>query len=355
MSIATISHYPALLKCVRTTLLEGQSKIEQEKVRTYWQTGKHIHEHILQHNGRAEYGKHVILKLSGDLDISDRVLDRTVQFYKAYSKISSTSTKLSWGHYCALLTVKDEKMRAGLEKAALANGWIVDQLETETRNANWKARMLSDDAEIPELPLPKLGAFWTYRIADSESIKARGPNQFWLDLGFSVFLELDNFKHPNLKSGDIVTSIKSNQGSYALVPCKVGAQFIAPSSGSKGVMNHAPTNDGHQLPAGLLYTYQAYVENVIDGDTLKVSIDLGFDMWTRHKLRLSKIDAFELDTPEGARAKAFVVRELKNEPYITIKSIKDDKYGRYLADVFYGKESKYLNQALLNEKLAVRV
>lgn len=66
-----------------------------------------------------------------------------------------------------------------------------------------------------------------------------------------------------------------------------------------------------------LFTYKGYVERVIDGDTLKVEIDLGFRNWTRQTLRLRGVDAPEVDTKEGRRAKEFVVGELKNESFVT--------------------------------------
>ena len=46
-NLGRISDYATLRKKVRTTLLEGQSKIEQEKIRTYWLTGKLINDFIL--------------------------------------------------------------------------------------------------------------------------------------------------------------------------------------------------------------------------------------------------------------------------------------------------------------------
>ena len=91
-----------------------------------------------------------------------------------------------------------------------------------------------------------------------------------------------------------------------------------------------------------------------DGDSIKVEIDLGFSVWTRQVVRLRGIDAFELDTREGERAKEFVEEALRPESFIVLKSFRSDKYDRYLADVWYGK-NEYLNQALLDSKLAVKV
>jgi micrococcal nuclease len=102
------------------------------------------------------------------------------------------------------------------------------------------------------------------------------------------------------------------------------------------------------------FTYQAYVEEVIDGDTLWAVIDLGLNGYTRQKLRLRGIDCPEISTAAGKRAKRFVEKALKPSPWIIINTHKDatDKYDRYLADIFYGKEETFLNQELLDEGLA---
>lgn len=136
-----------------------------------------------------------------------------------------------------------------------------------------------------------------------------------------------------------------------------------------------------------MFTYKAAVEKVIDGDTLLVSLDFGCPMSVSWKLRLRGIDCPEIDTEEGKRAKRFVESRLKGCDFIIVKTYKDrtDKFDRYLADVFYApqlpqsreaastprapggragvtsdfsdpaivvREGTYLNQELLNERLA---
>ena len=59
-------------------------------------------------------------------------------------------------------------------------------------------------------------------------------------------------------------------------------------------------------------------------------------------------------TELGKKAKAFVEEMLtKSKMSVIIRTIKSDKYDRYLADVWIANQ--YLNQALLDEGLAVRV
>ena len=85
-----------------------------------------------------------------------------------------------------------------------------------------------------------------------------------------------------------------------------------------------------------------------------VPLHLGFGILIREYLRLRGIDAPEMDTAEGKKAREFVERELGKADHVILSSTRPDKYGRYLADVFYGaKDEQYLNQRLLDEGLAV--
>ena len=62
----TLASYPVLLRRVRLAFAEGRERaadaVEREKVRTCWETGKLILEHILLNEKRADYGKQVIKK-----------------------------------------------------------------------------------------------------------------------------------------------------------------------------------------------------------------------------------------------------------------------------------------------------
>jgi len=77
------------------------------------------------------------------------------------------------------------------------------------------------------------------------------------------------------------------------------------------------------------YTYAATVDRIVDGDTLWCSIDLGFGIAVREKLRLRGINCPELGTPEGERAKKFVEKLLPAGSGIVIHSEKTrtEKWG----------------------------
>jgi endonuclease YncB( thermonuclease family) len=120
-----------------------------------------------------------------------------------------------------------------------------------------------------------------------------------------------------------------------------------------------------------LFTYKAIVENVVDGDTLAVRIDLGFNVWVSQRIRFRGINTAELvkggvpagEAPgRGEQAKAYVEEKLKDIEFIVIKTYKTDMYGRYVADVFYHPTIKnkedictagfFLNQEILAAGLA---
>lgn len=105
-----------------------------------------------------------------------------------------------------------------------------------------------------------------------------------------------------------------------------------------------------------LYVYRAKIRSVYDGDTFRADLDLGFDIWVFNQpFRL-----FGLDTPElsgssrlaGLVAKSFVTDRLKIGMPITIASVRDrtEKYGRFLAVVYYTPEGS-LAPVCLNDEL----
>lgn len=308
------SSYAALRQRVRKTLLEGQQKIEEQKVITYWQTGKHLHEHIFPHEIRSEhYGKAIIQKLSADLEVSDDLLYQCLRAYRALKNFDARQnsfSKLTWAHYRAAIRIPDEKKRLKLLEQAAKEGWVSRRLEIEVRNHNWAERVsLSKGKKPSPLPMVCLGPFYTYKIIRPESIHSRAQ-ELLLDLGFSHALEMDLFKE-KFAAETIVTSAEGSRD-YSLKKTE-GA-----------------TEDS-------LYTYKAFVEKVLDGDTLKVEFQLGFGNRQRETIRLNHIDCPEIDTPEGKAAKRFVESQLSSCEFITVKSIRTrkEKWGRYLGDIFF--------------------
>ena len=104
-----------------------------------------------------------------------------------------------------------------------------------------------------------------------------------------------------------------------------------------------------------MYEYNCKVVRVIDGDTVDVDIDLGFDVWlTKQRIRL-----FGVDTPEsltrdmvekkfGIMAKNFVKGRLPVASMQILRTRLDDsrgKFGRILGE--FVMEDTTLNQLLI--------
>jgi len=115
------------------------------------------------------------------------------------------------------------------------------------------------------------------------------------------------------------------------------------------------------------YLYKAIIKQVIDGDTVIVDIDLGFECYKKQRIRLANINAKELETIEGKKAFDFLRNKaVEIEDFIVIKTNKIDIYGRYVADIFYDpfpqqndygldevfEKGNYLNQEMIDEGLA---
>lgn len=94
-----------------------------------------------------------------------------------------------------------------------------------------------------------------------------------------------------------------------------------------------------------MYQYSAIVQNVVDGDTMEIDIDLGLSVWVRkEKIRLYGVNTPEVygvkkGSPEwerGTRSSEFVKSYVKANDRIIVETIKDkkEKYGRYLAVVY---------------------
>ena len=116
-----------------------------------------------------------------------------------------------------------------------------------------------------------------------------------------------------------------------------------------------------------MYKYKAKLIRVLDGDTLDVMVDLGFNVWIKRRVRLSGINAFEVRTrnkeikKKGLAAKAFLI-ELLGDDEFDLKSHGVGKYGRCLGEINLSKRyirtdkyhGKSINEALVKEGHAVR-
>lgn len=106
-----------------------------------------------------------------------------------------------------------------------------------------------------------------------------------------------------------------------------------------------------------MFTYKAELLRVVDGDTLDLKVDLGFDIFTHMRFRLFGVDTPEIRTRDlkekewGLRAKEFVVQtfaENGNKCIVNTQKDAKEKYGRYLATIVF--RDKSLNDMLVENK-----
>ena len=103
------------------------------------------------------------------------------------------------------------------------------------------------------------------------------------------------------------------------------------------------------------------VKNVVDGDTIDVVIDLGFDILFASRVRLAGIDTPESRTTDkaekalGIEAKEYLKKQLKDAKSVVIRTEKMDsseKYGRILGWVYVNGESESINNKMINDGYA---
>lgn len=107
----------------------------------------------------------------------------------------------------------------------------------------------------------------------------------------------------------------------------------------------------------MMYTYNAAILRVIDGDTVDIEVDLGFDIRTVQRVRMAGINAPEKNTQKGLLSKKWLEARLPLGKTVTIKSEKPgggDKYGRYLAWIVDDIDpDRTVNEVLISEGYAL--
>jgi micrococcal nuclease len=107
--------------------------------------------------------------------------------------------------------------------------------------------------------------------------------------------------------------------------------------------------------------YVKQVTKVVDGDTIDVVIDLGFDIGFTTRVRLAGIDTPESRTRDlaekalGLESKKYLADRLKDAKNIVIKTEKinsTEKFGRVLGWLYVNSEESSLNVEMINKGYA---
>ena len=103
-----------------------------------------------------------------------------------------------------------------------------------------------------------------------------------------------------------------------------------------------------------MYEYNAVLDRVVDGDTIDVTIDLGFKVWKKMRVRMEGINTPESRTrnkDEKARGKLaakFLSDAVSSGDVVLKTKLKDSrgKFGRVLATVWV--DGKNINQSMID-------
>ncbi|MBN2715858.1 MAG: thermonuclease family protein [Deltaproteobacteria bacterium] len=285
----------------------GVRQRNEQLVASFWEIG----DRIITGEKRAgiveRYGKKLVLQLSVDLtarfgDGFGRTNMFAIRRFRLTYERDELNDFLTWSHYKTLLSVRDPQIRSALEREVVAQRLSDTRLQEMVRQA--KPRKVAQSGEA--LLHPRKGRLHLYRVVTKER---RGRKQHLLDCGFNVTRKVRLNGIKRLSDGDYLASEKvaENEYRFELTECEGGER----------------------------YCYLAELLDVVDGDTLVLRVDVGFDTFVVERFRLRGIDAPEVQTADGRRAKQYVTRRVKPGSPVLLFTYGCDMYGRYLADVFY--------------------
>ncbi len=125
-------------------------------IQTYWEIGRIIVEEEQGNSDRAEYGKQLVTDLSKRLTkeygkgFSKSNLFNMRNFYLSFPIFQTLSGKLSWSHYCELLSISDDNKRNFYEKETINANWSVRELKRQIKTSLFEKLLLSSGDENKE-------------------------------------------------------------------------------------------------------------------------------------------------------------------------------------------------------------
>ena len=125
----------------------------------YWHIGKRINTEILQ-NGRAEYGKEILVTLSRKLTLefgksfNEKNLRRMVQFSEIFSDLENVVTlsrHLTWSHFITLIPLKTKEEREFYAQLIIENQLSIRNLRKQISKKVYE-RIENADLQIQNSP-----------------------------------------------------------------------------------------------------------------------------------------------------------------------------------------------------------
>lgn len=148
--------YSSIKKLMDNARNKVARKVNNILIQTYWEIGRIIVEEEQGNSYRAEYGKQLITDLSKKLTkeygngFSRTNLQNMRNFYLLYPICQTLSGKLSWSHYCELLSISDDNKRSFYEKETINANWSVRELKRQIKTSLFERLLLSSGDENKE-------------------------------------------------------------------------------------------------------------------------------------------------------------------------------------------------------------
>ena len=142
-----------VIKEIRDILEEARNnvarQVNNELIAAYWNIGRIIVDYEQTVPERADYGKQTLKELAKELTkefgkgFSRSNLQNMRALYLAYPICQTVSGKLSWSHYCELLSISDPDKRSFYEKEAINSSWSVRELKRQIESSLFERLLLS--------------------------------------------------------------------------------------------------------------------------------------------------------------------------------------------------------------------
>lgn len=142
--------YGQIAELIQSARKQVATQVNTALLVTYWNVGRIIVEDEQKSEFRAEYGKQVLKELSKRLTndfgkgFSVSNLQYMKRFYLKYQKQQTVSVKLSWSHYCELLTISDDDKRSFYEQECINAQWSFRELKRQIDSSLFERLLLSD-------------------------------------------------------------------------------------------------------------------------------------------------------------------------------------------------------------------
>lgn len=124
-------------------------EVNNELIVAYWKIGEIIVRYEQNDSIRAAYGEQTLKQLSKTLTaefgkgFSVSNIQFMRRFYQEYKIQQTVSVKLTWSHYCELLSISDKNKRDFYEKEAINANWSVRELKRQVSTSLYERLLLS--------------------------------------------------------------------------------------------------------------------------------------------------------------------------------------------------------------------